>query len=167
MTNREGGDILYLHTPFAACDGSYIVTLVGGICKGFFLLRDGEAAGSGLLGECLVEFVVLLLERGGVEAVGEGGRPSYNVRPCGELFNALFEHFGFDAVLDGFGFFLGFLDELFESLEVFDFLNEFVCRHCCPFVCGFVRVSAPFDGSIIARDEREWKIRYFLKDGGG
>jgi hypothetical protein len=28
-------------------------------------------------------------------------------------------------------------------------------------------VSAPFDGFIIARDEREWKIRYFLKDGGG
>ena len=117
MTNREGGDILYLHTPSAACDGSYIVTLVGRICKGFSLLSDGEAAGSGLLGERFVEFVVLLLERGGVEAVGEGGRPTNDVCPCRKLFNALFEHFGFDAVLDGFGFFRSFLDKLFESLR--------------------------------------------------
>ena len=95
------------------------------IGEGFFLLRNGEAAGGGLLRVLLVEFFVLLLERGGIEAGGEDGAPSYDVRPGDQLFGVLVKHGLLDGVFQRFDLCFGLFEQFFKGLDLFDLGNDF------------------------------------------
>ncbi len=64
-----------------------------------------------------------------IEAGGEDGRPSYDVRPGDQLFGVLVKHGLLDAVLDGFDLCFGLFEQFFKGLDFFDFGNDFSGRH--------------------------------------
>lgn len=99
------------------------------IGEGFFLLRNGEAAGCGLLRVFEVQVCVTLFEGGAVESCCQNGCPADDVRSGDQLFRVLLGHGLLDAVLDCFGFLLCFADEVFEGFQLFDLGDDFGCAH--------------------------------------
>ena len=61
--------------------------------RGFSLCAYGEPAACALLGKRLVQIAVNLLERGGIEPVGEDGSPTDNVFSSGYFLRVALHHF--------------------------------------------------------------------------
>ena len=95
----------------------------------------GEAAGSGLLDEALVNIGHDLLEARGVKTLTQDGSPTHDVLTCLHLFGVAVQHLGFDLVPKGFGFSLGFLNQGFQFLQGFDLRGDFDSRHCVDLLC--------------------------------
>lgn len=88
-----------------------------------------KAAGCDLLGECLVKVGIAFLKCRAVKTVAQNRSPTDNVCSSFKLFYVPLFHFGFDAVAEGFGFFLCVGDKGFPFTECFDFADDFIGRH--------------------------------------
>lgn len=96
---------------------------------GLFLCY-GEALGSALSDESLIDIRKSLLEAAAVKAVGDDALITDDVLSALKLFELSAEHLLFDAVADGFGFRLSLFHECLPLVESLDFVEQFIVSHC-------------------------------------
>ncbi len=75
------------------------------------LRTNGETLACGLLGESLVKVAIDFLKASRIKSVGKNGCPTDDVSTGFQFFHIAFHHFRLDAVPQGFGLGLGFLND--------------------------------------------------------
>ena len=96
---------------------------------GLFLC-NGEALGSALSDESLIDIRKSLFEAAAVKTIGDDALITDDVLSALKFFELPAEHLLFDAVADGFGFRLSLFHECLPLVESLDFVEQFVVSHC-------------------------------------